>query len=109
MKQLKKTLVLCLALVLAIGVLTGCGRKAPGSYEVLVNNEAGDPVPGVSVQFCSDTECLLGQTDEKGIAVFDKGAGKYTVHVYKVPEGYTKDKTEYPAPEKPGRVTIVLK
>ncbi|MBQ7534340.1 MAG: hypothetical protein IJT43_01835 [Stomatobaculum sp.] len=106
---MKKILMLYLALLLALGVFAGCSRKAPGSYEVLVNNEAGEPVPGVSIQFCSDTECLLGQTDDKGVAVFEKEAGKYTVHVYKVPEGYEKDRTEYPAPEKPGRVTIVLK
>ena len=109
MDRIKKALVLCLSLVLAFGVLAGCGKKEPAVYEVLVNDEAGKPVPGVTVQFCSDTECLQGKTDENGIAAFDKKAGKYTVHIYRVPEGYDLDRTEYPAPEKPGRVTLVIK
>ena len=113
-KQIYNTLVLCLALVLVFGMLTGCGQNASSSnasnsYEVLVNDETGKPVSGVTIQFCSDTECIMDQTDEKGIAVFEKEAGKYTVHVLKAPEGYAADDTEYPAPAEPGRMTIVLK
>ena len=77
--------------------------------EVLVNDAAGKPVPGVTIQFCSDTECIMGTTNDKGIAAFDKEAGSYTIHVLKVPEGYAPDDTEYSAPAKPGLVTIVLK
>ena len=109
MEKRKRAFVLCLILLLAFGIMAGCGQKAPGSYEVCVNDGSGKPVPGVTVQFCSDTECILGTTDEKGLAVFEKEGGKYTVHVLKVPEGYRGDDTEYAAPEKPGRVTIVLK
>ena len=108
MSRYGKLQLLWLAMLSAVIVLTACGGKAPKNYEVLVNNSGGKPVSGVTIQFCSDTECLLGTTDEKGTAVFEKEAGSYTVHVLKVPEGYTEDKTEYPAPEKPGRVTIVL-
>ena len=108
MKQMKRILALCIILVLAAGMLTACGGKQ-SSYEVLVNDEAGKPVQGVTVQFCSDTMCFTGETGENGIAVFEQEAGKYTVHIRRVPEGYTEDKTEYPAPDKPGRVTIVLK
>ncbi len=78
-------------------------------YEVFVTDEAGEPVEGVKVQFCSESECLIGTTDEDGIAAFDKEAGTYTVHIQKAPKGYAKDKTEYEAPEKPGRLTITLK
>ncbi|MBP3870131.1 MAG: hypothetical protein J6E46_04060 [Faecalicoccus sp.] len=89
---------------------SGGGASAePTAYEVYVTNEAGDPVEGVKVQFCSDTECLMGDTDKDGIATFEKEAGTYTVHVYKAPEEYAKDKTEYEAPEKPGRINITLK
>ena len=108
MDRHRKLQVFWLALLLALIVLTACGGKASKNYEVLVNNSGGKPVSGVTIQFCSDTECLLGTTDEKGTAVFEKEAGSYTVHVLKVPEGYAEDKAEYPAPEKPGRVTIVL-
>ncbi len=108
MRKTGKAIALCLLLALAVIALAGCGRKA-ANYEVLVNDTAGRPVAGVTVQFCSDTECLVGKTDEKGIAVFEKEAGSYTVHVLKAPEGYAPDDTEYAAPEKPGRVTIVLR
>ena len=104
---MRKTIVVCLASIMALCVLVGCG--APKNYEVLIENGAGEPVSGVTIQFCSDTDCNLGKTDEKGIAVFDKEAGAYTIHLLKVPEGYATDDTEYTAPAEPGRMTIVLK
>ena len=107
MNNTKRVPALCLALILMVGLLTACGRKAE-NYEVQVNDGAGKPVAGVTIQFCSDTECVLGKTDENGVAVFEKEAGMYTVHVLKVPEGYAADDTEYPAPAEPGRVTITL-
>ncbi len=108
MKYKEKRLAFALTLILLLGLLAGCGKKA-SLYEVLVNDTAGTPVPGVTIQFCSDTECILGTTDEKGLAVFEKEAGRYTIHVLKAPEGYAADPTEYDAPAEPGRVTIVLK
>ena len=98
---------MCLLLTLIAVMLAACGKKT--NYEVLVNDAAGKPVPGVTIQFCSDTECIMGTTNDKGIAAFDKEAGSYTIHVLKVPEGYAPDDTEYSAPAKPGLVTIVLK
>ena len=100
MKNMKKAIALCLVLILVLGVLAGCGK--PAKYEVLVKDEAGKPVAGVTIQFCSDTECLMGTTDGNGSAVFDQ-------NVLKVPEGYAPDSTEYAAPAQPGQVTIVLK
>ena len=93
--------------MLALCLLAGCGEKAV--YEVLVTDEAGKPVPGVVIQFCSDTECVLGTTDETGLVSFDKAAGRYTVHVLKAPESYASDAAVYPAPTQPGRMTIVLR
>ena len=61
------------------------------------------------VQLCSDTECIMGETDAGGIARFDRGAGAYTVHILQVPEGYAPDDTEYIAPLTPGNVSIVLR
>ena len=84
-------------------------KEAAGPYQVLVTDEAGDPVPGVTVQFCSDSTCVLGKTGDDGIAAFDSAAGSYTIHIQKVPQGFARDKTEYTAPEEPGLVTIVLK
>lgn len=107
MKTVRKVLAVCLLLALAVVALAACGKKA--NYEVLVNDASGKPVSGVTIQFCSDTECIMGTTNDKGIAAFDKEAGSYTIHVLKVPEGYAPDDTEYSAPAKPGLVTIVLK
>lgn len=108
MNKGKRVLLLGLVLILALAVLAGCGKKTAG-YEVLVTDRAGKPVAGAVIQFCSDTECIMGTTDEKGIASFDREAGSYTVHVLKVPEGFAADDTTYPAPAAPGRMTVVLK
>ena len=79
-------------------------------YRVVVNDEAGKPVPGVMVQFCSDQFCQMGETDADGIAAYpDSPEGVYHVKVYSVPEGYAEDTAEYPVPEKFGDVTITLK
>ena len=84
-------------------------EAAENAYIVRLIDEAGKPVPGVMVQFCSDVECMTGQTDQNGEARFEREAGAYTIHLLKVPAGYAPDSTEYAAPEKPGAVTLVLK
>ena len=78
-------------------------------YRVLVTDESGVPVPGVTLQFCSDTACVLGKTDKDGIAAFACAAGSYSVHIQTVPDGYAKDSAVYPAPAEPGLMTVVLK
>ena len=112
MKKMRRAIAFCLTLVLALGMLAGCGKttvSTDGSvYQVLVVDEAGNPVPGAMIQFCSDTECMTGKTDNSGISVFEKEAGSYTVHVLKVPEGFQKNDTEYTAPAEPGPLTVVL-
>ena len=124
MRKRSKTLALCLILLLTLSLLAACGQatgdtqsgedarttdKQSGGYEVLVTDEEEKPVPGVKIQFCSDTECIMGTTDDTGVATFDKGAGTYTVHVLTAPDGYLVDTTEYSAPNSPGLLTIVLK
>ena len=67
-----------------------------GVYRVIVNDSNGDLVKGATVQFCSDTTCMMGKTDENGMAVFEMEEGPiYTVHILKVPEGYVKNTGEY--------------
>ena len=93
-KQMKKRMViLSLTMVLAMGV-SACGSQpaeapadaaAPAAeaaqeaseqtgegYVVLVMDEENAPVPGATVQFCSDTLCMTGETDETGIASFTR-------------------------------------
>ena len=67
-----------------------------GVYRVIVSDTDGDLVKGATVQFCSDTTCMMGKTDADGVAVFQMEEGSvYTVHILKVPEGYVKNTEEY--------------
>ena len=75
---------------------------------VIVTDEDGRPVVGASVQFCSDTACMMGKTDAEGTAAFTAEEGTYTVHVQKVPEGYAACKDEFEVPQDFGDVKIIL-
>ena len=78
------------------------------AYLVLVVDEGGAPVSGVTVQFCSDTECMFGRTDKTGLARFDAEPGTYTIHLLKVPDGFRADQAEYAAPDTRALTTITL-
>jgi hypothetical protein len=68
-----------------------------------------NPVQGVTVQFCSEAECVLGKTDADGAASFDMPEGPgHEIHLLKVPEGFEKDGTTYSAPETYGDIVLVL-
>ena len=80
-----------------------------GVYRVIITDSDGDFVPGVRVQFCSDSMCRMGKTDENGVAVFNAEEGTiYTVHVMKFPEGYVPNAQEYKTTEQYCDVSIVL-
>ena len=68
-------------------------------YRVIVNDEDGNPVPGVKVQFCSETACMPGDTDETGTAEFREEKGRYTVHILQAPEEYLAVEEEFPVEE----------
>ena len=76
---------------------------------ILVKDDAGNPVAGAAVQFCSDTTCTMAKTDAEGIASFTAEPGKYTVHIHKAPEGYESSGEEYDVPEDFSDVTIIVK
>ena len=64
-------------------------------YRVHVT-DGTNPVEKATVQFCSDTACLIGKTNADGYASFDQPAGAvYTVHILKTPSGYEKNEAEY--------------
>ena len=66
-----------------------------GAYLIYVlDAETMEPIPGVRVQFCSDSLCRMGKTDENGVAMFDSEPGTYTVHMMKAPDGYVKSEEE---------------
>ena len=78
------------------------------AYLVYVKDaETMAPLPGVRVQFCSDSLCRMGKTDESGLAVFDVDPGNYTVHMMKAPEGYVKSEEEITL-DKDNRAAIYL-
>ena len=81
------------------------------TYRVYVKDEEDQPLAGVIVQFCDDTSCRLGETDEDGCAAFEVSEKKdYEIHIMKAPDGYTFDKEEiFHANEDGSDTTIVLK
>ena len=83
--------------------------NSEGVYRVIVTDSDGDFVQGVRVQFCSDSFCMMGKTDENGVATFKADEGTiYTVHVLKAPEGYASDSVEYKTADTYCDVCIVL-
>ena len=81
-----------------------------GSYVIYVlDEESGDPIEGVIVQFCSDTECRTGTSDAAGKAVFEADPGNYTAHVLKAPEGYDVGSEEFDLTPEVRSVEIKLK
>ncbi|MBQ9005406.1 MAG: hypothetical protein IJ092_03420 [Atopobiaceae bacterium] len=105
--------------VMVVFALAACGSGSAGSkgipdnpgnvYRAIVQDESGAPVKGVTVQFCSDSMCYTGETDDSGIVTLQIDEFGYTVHVLSVPEGFAEDTTEYPAPTTFGDVAITLK
>ena len=67
-----------------------------GAYLVFVMDaETIKPIPNVRVQFCSDSACRMGKTDENGLVKFEVDPGTYTVHMMMAPEGYVKSEEEF--------------
>ena len=81
-----------------------------GVYRVIVTDNSGEPVKGATIQFCDDTACMMGKTDDKGIVSFPDAAEghPYTVHVLKAPTGYEKNAEEFIALDTYCDVSIVL-
>ena len=75
---------------------------------IFVSDTDGNPVAGVTVQFCSDITCMMGKTDAEGSASFAAEEGPYTVHVQKVPEGYETCTEEFTVPKDLADVKIIL-
>ena len=71
-------------------------ENGEGTYRVIVTDEDGQTVEGVMVQFCSDTTCMLAETDADGIASYDVEEGEYTVHIIEVPDDYEMTNEEFP-------------
>ncbi|MBQ9031561.1 MAG: hypothetical protein IJ106_08955 [Parasporobacterium sp.] len=64
------------------------------AYIVTVVDQNGKGVPGVMLQFCTDSVCELVQADENGSVRYEREPYDYEVHVLRAPEGYRFDPGE---------------
>lgn len=87
--------------------------KEAGSYtyRVFVKDEEDQPIGEVTVQFCDETSCRIGETDEDGCASFEVSEEKaYEVHVLPDSDEYDLDEDEvFTTDETASDLTIVLK
>ena len=69
--------------------LTSQSLSQTDGYLIFVKDaNTEEPLAGVKVQFCSDTQCMMGRTDNTGVAVFNMEPGNYEAHILKQPDGY---------------------
>ena len=80
-------------------------------YRVIVTDGDGAPVKGAIVQFCDESSCMIGETDDEGIVTYPDVAEGYTyiAHILKAPEGYEITDEEYTAMESYCDVPIVIR
>lgn len=61
------------------------------AYILYVVDQFGAPVPGVMVNFCTDTACTMMRSDANGTIVFGGETDAYHVQLLKAPAGYGFD------------------
>lgn len=124
---MKKILSFLLACVLSVSFLAGCSSEGsnqssadgtdsgtettldPGLYLIFIlDADTMEPIENVRVQFCSDTQCMLGKTDSSGVAEFHSNPGTYTAHLVKTPGGYVDNTEEYTLTENMQVATFYL-
>ena len=66
-------------------------EESDHAYTVYVVDQDHNPVPDVYVNFCTDTACMMAQSNEKGFIIFDGAPDVYHLQVVDVPEGYGFD------------------
>lgn len=67
----------------------GASTSTDPKYVIQVQDaDDATPIPGVKVQLCTDTQCMMGQTGDDGAAYFDAEPADYTAHVLKAPAEY---------------------
>ncbi len=81
------------------------------TYRIFVTDEEDNPIEEAVVQFCDETSCRMGETDEDGCAVFEVSEAKqYEVHIAEAPDGFDYDEEEvFKTEDSASDLTIVLK
>ncbi len=64
---------------------------APNAYTLHFIDQNGSPVPGVFVNFCTDTACSMQISDETGTVSFGGTPDAYHVQLLQAPEGFSFD------------------
>ena len=65
------------------------------TYRIFVTDEEDNPIEEAVVQFCDESSCRMGETDEDGCAVFEVSEAKqYEVHIAEAPDGFDYDEEE---------------
>ena len=72
---------------------TPADKTEQKAYVLHVEDQDGNPVPGVAVNFCTDAACTMQQSDENGVITFEGEKANYHVQILKAPEGYSFDKS----------------
>lgn len=85
------------------------------TYTVTLQMPTGEIVSGKTVQLCTSADaggaCVLGQTDENGVATFELAPNSYEIHIMEnqYPDGYTFDNTEYTVSATQRDITVQFK
>lgn len=70
------------------GALTPPTAVDEVTYILRVQDQHGEPVPGASFTFCSDTTCALAVSDADGVVTFTGAPFTFHVALVEAPEGY---------------------
>ena len=61
------------------------------TYHVKVVDQNSDPVPGVTLLFCTDSTCEMATGNDDGMVEYTGAPYAYHLQILQVPEGYTAD------------------
>ena len=79
------------------------------TWTVRVTDQNGDPVPEVTVSFCTDSACHMTELDENGTGSFTGPANRYHLEVVDAPDGYsTDDAGDIFTEARSGEITITI-
>lgn len=68
--------------------------EAPKAYILYFVDQEQNPVPEVSANFCTDVSCVVRESDENGMIVFNGVQDIYHVQIIDLPDGYSADDFE---------------
>lgn len=64
-------------------------EPASDTYIIHIADQYSRPVPYAAVSFCTDTSCVMAESDENGTVIFTGAPENYHILVVDAPEGYS--------------------